>query len=629
MKAPFFSPSIIGRLALAVAGAAVFAAGAQTRIDPLPPDEVFVFSASAEGQTAKAGFSLPPDFYMYKERFAFSTPTPGIQILGATFPPAETYDDPFFGKTEIYYHGATVAVDIAGQGEFELHVVSQGCDKLLGICYPPQTHKAILIAGADGGGGQSSFNGDYSAANENGEVSFSEVSFKDNAVFNEGDDFSADEAAAAAATLASKNLPMTMLIFFGFGLLLSFTPCVLPMLPVLLGVLGGGRGRKAKTLTAAYIGGVAAVYTSLGIAAGLSGQLLAPFLQQPPMLIGSALVFVALSLSMFGMYDIRMPGFLRGLGAGGSSLGGAAGAFAMGGLSAAVLSPCVAAPLIGALIYIGNTGDALSGGLALLSLSLGMSALLAVAGIFGGAALPKAGAWMGAIKQLSGAGLLAAAVWLVSPLLPAAMSMFFYGALLVFCGALPFSRMLSKFKSDESSSSENRNGAGAESLGRAMKAVGAAALLWGGAMIVGAAGGGRDPLSPLSPFTAEGRTTTAAALPEFAAVESLPQLRTALAESGRPAMLEFYADWCVSCKEMEKFTFADSEVRGRLQNLALLRADITDNTEAHRAMLKEFGLYGPPAILFFTPDGRWISNARVSGYQPPARFIKTLSAAGV
>ena len=172
MKAPFFSPSIIGRLALAVAGAAVFAAGAQTRIDPLPPEEVFVFSASAEGQTAKAGFSLPPDFYMYKERFAFSTPTPGIQILGATFPPAETYDDPFFGKTEIYYHGATVAVDIAGQGEFELHVVSQGCDKLLGICYPPQTHKAILIAGADGGGGQSSFNGDYSAANENGEVSF-------------------------------------------------------------------------------------------------------------------------------------------------------------------------------------------------------------------------------------------------------------------------------------------------------------------------------------------------------------------------------------------------------------------------------------------------------------------------
>ena len=583
-------PNVVAGAVLAiqfmVIGAFVFAATAQTRQDPLPPEQVFIFSASASNQTAEAVFSMPKDFYLYRQRILLTTATPGFQVVSADFPSGVIYEDEFFGETEIYYDGVTIAAQIDGQGEFELQVISQGCDKQLGICYPPQTHVAALVVGDNVAAAASSIDNN--------------INVKSAVV--------ADEAAAAAAVIADNNLLFIMLAFFGFGILLSFTPCVLPMIPILLGILGGGKevatgGRqRVLLLTASYIGGVTVIYTSLGVAAGLSGRLLAPFLQQPIFLIFSAFVFVALAFSMFGLYDIQAPQFIRNRSGKG---GGALGAFMLGGLSAVAVSPCVAAPLIGALIYIGNSGDAFTGGAALLSLSLGMSVLLAVAGIGGSAVLPRAGAWMNDVKQLLGALLLLAAVWVSSSLYPPAVSLMLYGGLLIFCGMLL--------------------GALSANAPKAARSAGIIVLLWGSAMILGAAGGGRDPLAPLSPFIADKQSPTLT----FTPIQSLTELRLKTATANRPVMLEFYADWCVSCKEMEKFTFSDEQVQRRLQNMLLLRADVTADNADHRELLKRFGLYGPPAILFFDADGELISGVRVNGYQSATEFLQTLAATGV
>ena len=576
---------IIFRL-IAVAAVTVCAV-AQERIDPLPPEQVFIFSADSQGSEAVAIFSMPEDFYLYRKRFQISTDTPGFRVVSVAFPPAEEYDDPFFGITGIYRHGVTLRAQIAGSGEFELKVIAQGCDEQLGICYPPLTHMALLdIDGVVGGGGGDNMPTDLSGGGGGG----------DNAAV----DLSGDEAAAAAALISDSSLWTIMAAFFGFGLLLSFTPCVLPMLPVLLGVVGGGTGGRQQRLvrTVAYIGGVAATYTLLGVAAGLSGKLLAPLLQQPAALLISSAIFVALALSMFGWYDIQMPSFLR------NRAGGAVGgAFLMGALSAAVVSPCVAAPLIGALIYIGNTGDALVGGAALLSLSLGMSVLLAVAGIGGSHLLPRAGAWTDDIKQLLGAMLLGAAIWVSSSLLPPPLMLALYGVVLIFCGVILFA-----------------------AAARIIKTIGIVALLWGAAMIIAAAGGGRDPLSPLSHFAAAGGGNATSEL-NFVAVHSPQELQQKIAAANRPVMLEFYADWCVSCKEMERFTFTDTRVQERLRSMLLLRADVTADTENARALLKQFGLYGPPAIIFFTAEGAPISRTRVNGYQSADKFLQTLAQA--
>ena len=588
---------------------APFFAAAETRTDPLPPEEVFTFFAESGGNAARAVFSIAEDYYLYRQRFFVTVTTPGFAVEETQFSPAEEYEDLFFGLTEVYYHGATIRAKIRGEGRYQLKVISQGCDKLLNICYPPQTHVVELETGGaplppeatPQFTAQSAAQSEILPAAETGFQTAAEIQTESP---KQSQTAPADDAAAAAAVLSGGNIWTILAAFFGFGLLLSFTPCVLPMAPILLGIIGdgGGRRRTAK-LTAAYIGGVSLTYAALGVVAGLSGQLLAPFLQQPPVLILSAAVFVALAFSMFGLYDIQAPAFLRR--AGGGRTGGA---FAMGALSAAVVSPCVAAPLIGALVYIGNTGNAALGGLALFSLALGMSATLAAAGIFGGEVLPRAGEWTNDIKHLLGAMLLAAAVWVSSSLLPVVAVMLIYGGLLIFCGVLLWG-----------------GGAAGGAARRAAQSLGIAALLWGGAMFIGAAGGGRDPLAPLAHFASGGGEKSEA--PQFLPVRALPELRQELAAANRPAMLEFYADWCVSCKEMERWTFADSRVRARLQDMLLLRADVTANNENDRALLKEFGLYGPPAIIFFGADGKIISGARVNGYQSADNFLQTLDAA--
>jgi thiol:disulfide interchange protein DsbD len=388
------------------------------------------------------------------------------------------------------------------------------------------------------------------------------------------------------------------------------------MIPILSSIIAGeGRSldqQRAFTLSASYVLGMALAYAAAGIAAAYSGTLIAAALQNPWVLGAFAAVFVWLALSMFGLYEISLPGFLhQRLSSAHQRLRGGriASVAAMGMLSAVIVSPCVAAPLAGALLYISQTRDVALGGAALFAMALGMGVPLMVVGVSEGALLPKAGPWMNGVKKFFGALLLAVAIWIVSPVLPEAAVMLAWAALLVGSGV--YLRALDRLPTEAS---------GPARLG---KAVGIFALVAGIALLIGALAGSRDPLRPLAGLTGESREAPIA----FKRVNSPGELDAALRSPGMPVMLDFYADWCVSCKEMEAFTFSDARVRRQLGRMLLLQADVTENNAEHKALLKRFSLFGPPGIIFFDAQGREIRGLRVVGYRDAERFLKTLELA--
>lgn len=572
------------------------AAAAAERIEPLPPQEAFGFSAAMQGEEVVVIYQMPEGIYLYQDRLLLTSTTPGVHLAAAALPPGTPHEDEFFGKTTVYYEKVELRARLSGTGEFELRALSQGCDEQLGICYPPQENTALLVATGSGG--------DTATASGGGASEQSAA------------DYSKDKAGYLAESIAGNNLLWVIAVFFVLGVGLSFTPCVLPMLPILLGIIGGSGNsrRQIILLTAAYIGGVTLAFTLFGILAASSGQLLAAAFQQPWVLSAVAMLFVALAASLFGAYELRLPAALQqrltAVGGGGSR----GGAFLMGAVSAVAVSPCVAAPLIGALLYIGKSGDVLSGGVALFSLALGMSVLLAVAGIAGGQVLPKAGGWMEPVKHLFGVLLLAVAVWVASPLLPAPVQLLLYGVLLIFGGVLLRPHL-----------SRGTPSAAAQIV----NTLSLAAMVWGAAMLLGAAGGSRDVLTPLSPYVGGGGSDSAARSLRFNDASSLAEVRRYTRAAGKPVLLEVYADWCVSCKEFERFTLRDARVIARLQNTVLLRADVTANTPVHQKLLSHFGLFGPPAILFFSPAGELLTEVRVTGYEDADAFLNTLAAAGI
>jgi thiol:disulfide interchange protein DsbD len=408
--------------------------------------------------------------------------------------------------------------------------------------------------------------------------------------------------------------------FFGFGLLLSFTPCVLPMVPILSGVIVGSGHRVTRTkgllLAAIYVFGVAMTYAVAGVAAGLSGAMLAAALQNPWVVGAFAAVFVALALAMLGVYDLQLPVALQSRFAVASSRmhgGHVAGVFSMGVLSALIVGPCVAAPLAGALLYISQSRDVVLGGSALFAMALGMGVPLLAVGASAGALLPKAGPWMGTVKRFFGVVLLAVAIYLVSPFIPVSAQMFLWGALLI--ATAIFLRVIDPLPSD------------AHGFHRFAKGIGAVALLAGIAYMIGAFSGSRDILQPLSGL----RSAAAEAGPvetPFKRIKSLSELDDRIrAAAGRTVMLDFYADWCVSCKEMERYTFSDERIKAKLREMALLQADVTANNAEHAALLKRFRLFGPPGIIFFDREGREIPGLRVVGFQPAERFAAVLDQA--
>jgi thiol:disulfide interchange protein DsbD len=592
------------------------AALAVSEADLLEPDKAFRLSARAvDPQTVEIRYRIADGYYLYRDKFKFSAEPATVQLGNADYPAGVIHEDKFFGKSVTYRGDLRFRVPVradAGVERFTIKVQSQGCADV-GVCYVPYDQKAdITLASVSLPEG----------TNKAGLLSRLGLEPQERLL-----DFPGSAAAVPASdesrfvgVLESGKLGWILLFFFGAGIALTFTPCVLPMVPILSGIIvGEGRQatrKRALLLSLAYVLGMAVTYTAIGIAAAFSGQLLSAALQNAWVLSVFALLFVLLALSMFGVYDLSLPSGLhaRILAASHRLPGGHyGGVIVMGALSAAIVSPCIAAPLAGALLYIGQSNDVWLGGTALLALALGMGVPLVLVGVSEGVLLPKSGPWMKSVKHLFGVLLLAVAVWIVSPVLPGPLQLFAWSALLI--GSAIFLRALDRLPND------------APPAARLGKAIGFMALLAGAALLVGALAGASDPLAPLSGFRAGAADTGSPNRARFERVRSLAELQSRLADAGRPAMLDFYADWCVTCKEMERFTFSDERVKTRFADMLVLQADVTANTEEDKALLKRFRLFGPPGIVFFDRSGREIDGLRVIGFQNPERFLATLGAA--
>ena len=581
---------------LLVAAPAVHAASEEL----LEPEKAFRFSAQAlDSGTAEIRYRIADGYYLYRERFRFAAEPASVTLGSPQFPEGEIHEDKFFGKQVTYRREVRILVPLAAAGadRVKLSVTSQGCADI-GVCYVPQVQSAELRLVSLGGARSPTFRKD--------DPPFSSPAPK----------AAVGEDLRFAGVLEGGRLGAVVAVFFLAGLLLTFTPCVLPMIPILSGIIvGEGRNvtrQRAGLISLAYVLGMAVTYTAIGIAAAFSGSLFSSALQNAWVLGAFAAVFVLLALSMFGFYELELPsGWQSRLSEASNRLGGGnwGAVVLMGALSAAIVSPCVAAPLAGALLYIGQTRDAVLGGTALFSMAMGMGVPLVLVGVSGGLLLPRAGTWMSTVKRFFGVLLLGLAVWILTPVIPVAVQMALWAALLigsgVFLGALE---------------SLGKEASGWERLG---KAAGLFALLAGAAEGVGAFSGARDPLRPLAGILAGSYD----AAPPFEAITTSADLNARLKTAGRAAMLDFYADWCVSCKEMERFTFSDPKVKARLGQMVLLRVDVTANTPDDKALLKRFRLFGPPGIVFFDANGREIPGLRVIGYQPPEKFIQSLDVA--
>jgi len=569
----------------------------------LEPNKAFRFSAQVlDPSTVEVRYAIADGYYLYRERFRFAAEPASVALGVPQFPKGEIHEDKFFGKQETYRKELRIRLPLEGGGSdrVKLRVTSQGCADI-GVCYVPQEQSAELRLASAGGLPASILRGDDPLASR-----------PESARPGAG-----SEDVRYAGVLESGKLWLVVGVFFGAGLLLTFTPCVLPMIPILSSIIAGEGAAinklRALLLSLAYVLGMAVAYAVAGVAAALSGALIAAALQNAWVLGGFALVFVILALSMFGFYELRLPGFLHHHlhGAHRRLRGGQiASVAAMGMLSAVIVSPCVAAPLAGALLYISQTRDVTLGASALVAMALGMGVPLVAVGVSEGALLPRAGAWMEGVRRFFGVLLLGVAIWILAPVVPPMLQMLAWSALAVVSAM--FLRALDALPVH------------ATGWARLFKGVGIMLLVAGIALLVGALAGSRDPLRPLAGLTAS--TGATSPLP-WTRVSSTAELDDKLRQPGRPVMLDFYADWCVSCKEMESFTFSDERVRAQLGTLLLLQADVTRGNEADRALLKRFSLFGPPGIIFFDAQGREIKGLRVIGYQNAERFLKTLSLA--
>ncbi len=562
---------------------------AQGADDFLPPEQAFAFSARmADPSTIEIRYRVADGYYLYRDKFAFAAD--GATLGAADIPRGKVKFDPNFEKDVETMRGELIVrVPVQAGAAFTLKATSQGCsDK--GLCYPPLSSEARLSA--EGG-----------ASTSPALAPASPVRLQ----ASPADGIAPEtEMGRIEASLASGRLMLILPLFLLLGLGLAFTPCVLPMVPILSFIIAGEGAqtsrRRAFTLSLSYSLGMAVVYTALGIAAGLVGEGLSAALQSPLILGSFAVLMAVMALSMFDVYQLQVPAAVQ------LALtrlserqraGKLAGVFVMGAISALIVGPCVAAPLAGALVYISQTRDVFIGGSALFAMAAGMSVPLLLVGLSAGTLLPRAGAWMQSVKIFFGVLMLALALWMVASLIPAWLLMLGWGLL----GA-GYGTFLLR----------------AKSLGWRARVLGFMFVALGAVQLVGVGTGGRDPWSPLAHLRGNVQART-----EFTRVSSIAELEAAIARAGgRRVMLDFYADWCVSCIEMEKLTFTEPQVKAELDQMLLLQADVTANNDDHKALLKRFGLFGPPGILFFGPDGNEIRTARVIGFQSAERFLQSL-----
>ncbi|MSQ92827.1 MAG: protein-disulfide reductase DsbD, partial [Gammaproteobacteria bacterium] len=563
----------------------------------LPVDQAFIFNASADGGAQiSLDWQIAPGYYLYRHRVSAKTATAGFTLGEIAMPPGQKKTDEFFGEVEVYHDtlNATVPVQRSGKAStLEVTVSYQGCAEA-GLCYPPVT-KIVAI--------ELPPPGTPSHADAPPMVA---------------------EQDQLAAQLATGNLLLVMAIFFLGGLGLAFTPCVLPMIPILSSIIAGqgaaATPRRSCMLSVIYVLGMAMTYTIAGAAFAAAGKQAQACFQQPWIIISFAVLFVVLALAMFGLFELRIPAALEtrlSAASGRQKAGSLIGTAIMGALSALVVTACVAPPLVAALAVIGQAGDVPRGALALFAMSIGMGAPLLLVGVAGGRFLPHAGPWMTTVKALFGVMMLGVSVWMLERILPGPQTLALWALLVIVAGYYfgGFGRPDPK--------------SGPRPLARG---AGLAAIAWGIIMMIGAAAGGQDPLQPLRGITLPGglgssQASTAEALPfrMVASTEELDRELAAALAAGKPVMLDFYADWCASCKEMEKYTFSNADVQRELGGFVLLQADVTANSPADQALLRRFGVYGPPTTAFFGAHGRECRAFRLVGYKPADEFREHLA----
>ncbi len=565
----------------------------QLEDNPLEPDQAFMLSVTATApRTLKVHWDIADGYYLYKDKIKLNLrEAPDLSIQTVDLPPGETTEDAHFGRRQVFYRQASALAQLQGADRgsrtIDVQVSYQGCAEALGVCYPPISRTLPVMLAALPAATPVTFTRTAQAAPVEAEQD-------------------------RMARLLSERRFLAMPAFFGFGLLLAFTPCVLPMVPILSGLIvgrgGHGGTRRALLLSLTYVLAMAVAYTVAGVLAASLGRNIQAWFQNPWIISATSALFVALALSMFGFYDLQLPDRWRDRldqyshrQRGGHYLSVAA----MGLLSALIVSPCVAPPLVGVLAVIAGTGDTLLGAGALFALGLGMGAPLLLVGASAGRLLPRAGHWMEQIRNLFGVILLAMALWLLARILPATLIMVLWAVLLIVSAVY-----LGALQPVETAAPGWRI---------CIKGLGVVLLIYGILLLVGVASGGRDVLQPLRGVSFIAGATSQPA--SFRPVKTLTELEAELRQAnGRPVMLDFYADWCVSCKELEQSTFGNPAVQATLGNMLTLQADVTANTAPDQALLQYFGVLGPPAVLFFGPDGRERRAYRVVGYMPAETF---------
>jgi thiol:disulfide interchange protein DsbD len=598
--------------------------------DFLTVDEAFQLTTVATGpDKVRLEWTVHEGYYLYKSRIKVASNSQQAQLGAPDLPPGKIKNDEYFGKQEVYHDDLMATVPVArnagGAIELPIDVTYQGCADA-GLCYPPTTKnfKVSLPAGgastADAVGGAGS--SPTSTTSADGAVASASAGTSD------GRSVFVSEQDKLATLIRDGNLLAVLATFFGIGMLLSFTPCVLPMIPILSGIIVG-QGEKVTagrgfSLAFTYVQGMALTYAAAGAAFVLLFKQAPQAFFQKPWIIGLfALLFIALAFAMFGAYTLQLPSALQTRLTNVSNQqksGTYIGTFIMGALSALVVTACVAPALIAALSVISQTGQIARGAGALYATGLGMGVPLLLVGASAGSVLPRVGPWMDTVKSLFGVLFIAVAIYLLQPLIPPPVGMLLWSGLAVVAGYWVFTL-------------KGRDSAPAPA---AIRAPGLIAVVYGVLLLIGVASGGTDPLQPLSSLRSSagvvaggdsGEVKASQPALVFETIKSVEDLQARIAAasaSGKTVMLDFYADWCTSCKEMERYTFSDSTVQAALGNTVLLRADVTKNDELDQALLRHLGILGPPTIAFYDSAGAEQRSFRVVGYMKAGEFISVL-----
>ena len=566
----------------------------------LEPEEAFKVVFTKQEDKLNIKLELSKDIYLYDDKLQINITKPKKVDLTKelNLPKSVPYDG-------FIVHFDNLNVDIPYSlmksklqaNKYEVEIKFQGCSKA-GLCYAPMSEKQVIFFEAD-------------VKEQVIEPEKTEVVQKENSVVSNTQNEDLNETDSIAAALKNSNTLLVLATFFGFGLLLSFTPCVFPMIPILSSIIVKASenetmsAKKGFFMSFVYVIAMSLAYTIAGVIAGIFGANLQAALQNPYVLITFAFVFVALAFSMFGYFEIRLPSSLQtkiNKTSEGKEKQGVVGIAIMGFLSALIVGPCVAPPLAGALVYIGQTGDAILGGMALFVMSLGMGVPLLLIGLGAGKFMPKPGGWMESITKIFGLIMLGVAIWLLDRVINPIFTMYLWA--LLFLGSAIYLRIYEHVLA---------------------KLITTVILIFGVILFVGAVSGATNPLKPLDKFTNGVNLSSTAQGLNFTKIRNINELEDALKKSSKPVILDFWATWCVSCKELDEITFKDPEVIKKLQNFTLLKVDVTENSDDDKALQKKFGIVGPPALIFWDINKQEVKSAKIVGYKNPKEFLEILN----